>query len=108
MCDVDRPLANEDPGVPHKPDKRRGFVARFWQYFATQRIKGHTVSQDLRFSVATLAVLTIGLLVGGAILLAISLSQVEARVTYSDAGPLASLTAAQRAQVFQGESEFPL
>ena len=79
-------------------------LARFWHHVSTQGVRGHMVVQNLLFSTVALAALALGLLAGGAVLLAIALQQDEVKFTYSDVGQLAALTHEQRLQVIQGGS----
>lgn len=79
-------------------------LGRVYRHIAEQRVHGRINTVDLRFSVAVLAVMSIGMIVGGAIMLAMALSQKELYVTYSDSGPLEGLSDEQRSEVMRGAS----
>jgi hypothetical protein len=82
--------------------RRRGCKAALWQDFSTQRIKGHPTIFKLLFSVSIFFVMSVVFLIGGGVLLNISLRQVQIKATYSDVDKLAPLTNAERDKVLQG------
>jgi hypothetical protein len=77
---------------------------RIWDTFATQRTAGHLTIFNLAFSISIFCLMSIAFLVGGCILLTISLRQVQIKATYSDVGKLANLTNKERSIVLQGGS----
>lgn len=79
-------------------------MGRIWYLFSTQQIKGHPTIFNLMFSIVIFCLLSIAYLIGGGILLTISLRQVQIKATYSDVGPLAALSDQQRSLVMQGNS----
>jgi hypothetical protein len=84
--------------------KRRGCKAALWRDFSTQRIKGHPTIFNMIFSVSIFFVMSVSFLIGGGVLLTVSLRQVQIKATYNDVDKLAPLTNAEREKVMQGLS----
>ena len=79
-----------------------------WYKFSTQQTPGHPTIFNLTFSTVIFFILAVAYLVGGGIMLTISLRQVQIKATYSDVEPLEPLTDEDRARVMQGQSALQL
>ena len=87
--------------------RKRSCYGRLWYSFATQQIAGHPTIFNLLYSVSIFFLLSLAFLIGGGVLLTVSLQQVQIKATYSAVGKLAPLTDAQRSTVLQGGSAPP-
>lgn len=85
-------------------EKKPRWHKRIWNQLIHQETPGRRALFRLRFCVCFFLGLCIMFLVGGGFFLSFSLRQVQIRVTYSNAAPLAGLSNEERSMLLQGQS----
>ena len=91
---------SESPSTFERRSKRTCW-GRVWYNFSTQQTAGHATIFNLMFSLSVFFLLALSFLIGGGVLLTISLRQVQIKATYSDVGMLADMSDGRRASLLR-------